>query len=327
MSDLLTILVPCYNAERYLRRCTNSLESLSKDIHIIFVNDGSTDATSRLVNDWIENHPNALLIDKKNGGYPSAINVGLDTCDTKYVMFLGVDDEVVAHGINKIYDILLNNSPDILCFSTTKIYDDELNQMPIKDRITHYSKEGLFEMGLFDFCKENQQDSQILFTRDTSRCFKMSVIADIRYFGKIGVSADGCFSTLVASKAHSFGFINEEGYVWHLHHDSVSAQKKSLYKLIDEVSVWNMYFQNIQKYVPDIRIPKPIISHFLIYKSRVLNLKRNKGKSEIVQYHELGIKRYRAWLLKSHYLSLRSRMALLYPGIWLMLVKILKHNK
>ena len=325
-SKLLTIIVPCYNAERYIKRCTSSLESLSEDINIIFVNDGSTDATGQLLDYWVEDHSNALIVNKENGGYPSAINTGLDNCATKYVMFLGVDDEVIGEGINRIYDVLQNDSPDVLCFSTVKTYDDHLKKERIVDSITQYDNEGYFKVKLFDFYKKHQRDASILFTRDTSRCFKMSVIADMRYFGNIGVSADGCFSTLVASKAHSFVFINEKGYVWHLHQDSISAQKKSLYKLIDEAGVWNRYFQNIQKCFPDIRIPKPIVNHLLCYISVVASLEKCGKEFELISYHKSNIKKYTAWMLKSRYLPLLSKMALLFPSLWLSLVKILKRH-
>ena len=91
-TGLLTIVVPCYNGEAYIRRCTKNLESLQEDISILFVNDGSTDASRQMIEEWIRTRPNAFLITKPNGGYSTAINCALEACGSEYVTFLGVDD-------------------------------------------------------------------------------------------------------------------------------------------------------------------------------------------------------------------------------------------
>ena len=96
-----------------------SLEGVNpNNVSILFINDGSTDLTQELINRWIKTHSNAYLINKENCGYSSAINTGLNNCNTEYVMFLGVDDELVADGINNICAHLIKNKPDILAFST-----------------------------------------------------------------------------------------------------------------------------------------------------------------------------------------------------------------
>lgn len=323
-TKILTIIIPCYNAEKYLERCTRSFSDLQEDISIIFINDGSTDLTRHMIQRWVDTHQNSILINKENGGYSSAINAGLNNCRSEYVMYLGSDDEIVSAGINKICDHLKKHSPDILCFSTDKVYDDVLDQAYIRDSITQYHQEGYYEMSLFDLCKKNKKDAEILFTRDTSRCFRMSIIADLRYFGKTGVSADGCFSSIVASRSHSFEFVNERGYVWHLHKDSVSAQKKNVDKLIDEVEVWERYFQVIQDLFPDRCIPPPIIYHILEYKRAFELLKKTECSFDVVYKHKWCVRRCIKWALKSRFLSIKLRIALLFPSVYLFVKKILK---
>ena len=59
INRLLTIVIPCFNAEKYFTRCVTSLEGINSDmVTILFVNDGSTDSTQFLIDNWRQNHPN-----------------------------------------------------------------------------------------------------------------------------------------------------------------------------------------------------------------------------------------------------------------------------
>lgn len=323
-TGLLTIIVPCFNGEKYIERCTKSLDALDdKEVSILFVNDGSFDSSEQKITNWVANHHNAFLINKENGGYSSAINIGLDNCGSEYVMFLGIDDEVVPSGINEILVCLRDKKPDILVFSTNRVFDDDNCALKEeKEPMTRYSIEGFFEKDIFSLCREIKKDAWILFTRDTSRCFKMKTVSDLRYYGKSGVAADGCFSSLVASRANSFEFRNIEGYLWHLHKDSVSAKRKSVYRLLDEATVWKKFFLTIQKSFPERNIPWPIINHIGAYRHVVFTLK-NDGEYEKAQEHERIIKQFVKWVYKSRYLSFKARVFLLFPGFYSSLAKIL----
>lgn len=315
---LLTIIVPCYNAERYFDRCVLSLEGINKDdVSILFVNDGSTDSTQELIRRWMKKHSNSNLINKQNGGYSSAINTGLDNCKSEYVMFLGVDDELDADGINNICKHLCENKPDILFFSTKKIYDDISGDVIDGeiDSITNYKKTGLYVTDVYSLYENLKKDTWILFSRDTSRCFKVETIGKIRYFGYTGVSADGCFSSMVACQSKSFEFLNDVCYFWHLHNDSVSGRKKTIEKMEEELSVWFEFFTWITNFYPMKTIPDPIISHFFAYK-KIINILKVKGRVEIVSKHEEYTKEFTRQILNKYNISIKSYIKIKYPWIY-----------
>ncbi len=166
MEGYLTIVVPCYNAEKYIERCTSSLEGINEDeVAIIFVNDGSTDSSKTMIEQWSKKHPNASLVNRENGGYSSAINTGLDHCQSEYVMFMGVDDELVSPGINMICKELKRNNPDILAFTTTKKFDDTEDQNKKEiDPATYYENPGIYNMDVYDLFSRLGNDIRILFT-------------------------------------------------------------------------------------------------------------------------------------------------------------------
>lgn len=322
---LLTIIVPCFNAEKYLDRCFSSLEGINdKLVQILFINDGSDDATKELIEEWTKRHNNSILISKKNGGYSSAINKGLDNSDSEYVMVMGVDDELIASGINKICSILQDKQPDILAFSTRKIYDDSQGNIPDQtDNLTVYNKPGYYKKNAFDLFKLIGNESRILYTRDTSRCFKKSVIGNLRYFGSSGVSADGCFSSLVACKSQSFEFVNETCYLWHLHRDSVSGRHRTKKRLIDEAGVWEKYFKELENLMPTTMLPDPTISHIFVYRNIIKEL-YDENEYEIARYHENFNRDITIKLKKSRQISFKSFIKLSFPNVYTNVLKIMK---
>lgn len=322
-TPILTIVIPCYNAEKYLERCLSCLESLACDeVSLLFVNDGSTDSTEEIIKMWVECHKNARLIVKENGGYSTAINAGLDNCTTDYVMFMGVDDEIVPAPLHEICKHLRNNEPDMLAFSTEKVYDEGKIRNEI-DVATQYRNPGYYEMDIFELCKKHNEDIRILFMRDTSRCYKMATIGQHRYLGKTGVSADGCFSAGVALRSKSFEFVNELCYIWHLHSDSVSSQSRPLHKLIEELDVWNNHFLNIKEIILHKRIPEPIINHYFAYR-RLVNKMYELNEASIADFHNKYLIELSRWLIDNTTLSFRARFKLFCPKIYEFILKIIK---
>ena len=91
----LTILVPVYNTEKYIRRCLDSLlvPEVLDDIEIIVVSDGSKDRSTEIAREYVERYPDTIiLIDKENGGHGSTINAGIAAATGKYFRVLDSDD-------------------------------------------------------------------------------------------------------------------------------------------------------------------------------------------------------------------------------------------
>ena len=79
MKDLVSVIVPVYNVEKYLKKCVDSiLNSDYKNIEIILVDDGSKDQSGTICDDYKESYNNIKVIHKKNGGLSSARNAGIE---------------------------------------------------------------------------------------------------------------------------------------------------------------------------------------------------------------------------------------------------------
>ena len=97
MDKILTVVIPTYNMEKYLRKCLDSLIIDDKDLfdklEVLIVNDGSKDSSSAIAHEYQDNYPNVFrVIDKENGGHGSCCNVGLREAQGKYIHFLDSDD-------------------------------------------------------------------------------------------------------------------------------------------------------------------------------------------------------------------------------------------
>ena len=100
MESLVSIIVPIYNAERFLHRCVDSVLSQTvPDFELLLVNDGSSDSSLDICNHYAAKDSRIKVLDKPNGGVSSARNLAIKRASGKYLMFLDADDSLEANAI------------------------------------------------------------------------------------------------------------------------------------------------------------------------------------------------------------------------------------
>lgn len=104
---LITFAVPCYNSAEYMSKCVDSLLVGGDDVEIIIVDDGSTDDTAAIADEYSEKYPNIVrAIHKENGGHGSAINTGLEYATGLYYKVVDSDDWIDADSLKKVLDAI-----------------------------------------------------------------------------------------------------------------------------------------------------------------------------------------------------------------------------
>lgn len=104
---LMTVTVPCYNSEAYMAHAVESLLVGGEDMEIIIVNDGSTDNTERIAQDFAAQYPNIVkVISQKNGGHGEAVNTGLKNAQGIYFKVVDSDDWVNEKALHQVLDQL-----------------------------------------------------------------------------------------------------------------------------------------------------------------------------------------------------------------------------
>lgn len=144
--ELISVIVPVYNVEKYLQKCVDSIINQTyNEMEIILVDDGSTDSSGKICDQYKNKDERIIVIHKKNGGLSSARNSGLDIMKGKYVYFVDSDDFVHKEMLENMYEVINNNQFDIVCCNG-RDYSDFENNFELetdvfnKDKIEVYSK-------------------------------------------------------------------------------------------------------------------------------------------------------------------------------------------
>jgi len=104
---LLTFAVPCYNSAVYMKKCIDSLLYGGEDVEIIIVNDGSSDDTAKIGEEYVKRYPTICrLINKENGGHGSAVNKGIEEATGLFFKVVDSDDWVKESAYKEILDVL-----------------------------------------------------------------------------------------------------------------------------------------------------------------------------------------------------------------------------
>lgn len=114
MAEVVSIIIPAYNAEKYLERCFASIYQSAPDrelFEVVVVNDGSTDNTSACLHQLQEHYLNLKVIDQPNGGVSVARNNGICSANGDYVLFLDADDELVDGALAMVCNYLKDSEP------------------------------------------------------------------------------------------------------------------------------------------------------------------------------------------------------------------------
>ena len=114
MDELISIIVPIYNVEEYLRECLDSIQKQSYlNFECIMVNDGSPDNSSKICEEFVEKDSRFRYFEKENGGVSSARNLGIEHSKGEYITFIDSDDWVDSDYLEVLYTTLLEEGADI----------------------------------------------------------------------------------------------------------------------------------------------------------------------------------------------------------------------
>ena len=107
MGDLISIIIPVYNAEKYLYKCLESVCGQTyQQLEIILVDDGSTDSSGHICDEWAEKDERIGVIHKQNGGVSAARNDGLKASTGAYIGFVDSDDWIDPKMYEKAYEAI-----------------------------------------------------------------------------------------------------------------------------------------------------------------------------------------------------------------------------
>ncbi len=123
---LISVIIPVYNVEKYLRECIDSVLNQSyTSYEVILVDDGSTDSSGEICDEYVEKYNNITVLHKSNGGLSSARNKGFELSKGEYVYFLDSDDYLAPDALGKLIENIKKEKSDLVFFDAHSFADPE----------------------------------------------------------------------------------------------------------------------------------------------------------------------------------------------------------
>lgn len=200
---MISIIIPVYNVEKYIKRCVDSLLNQTyKNIEIILINDGSTDNTIRIIKENYRKNKNIILINQKNSGPAVARNNGIKHAKGKYVMFIDSDDFTDPTYVENYYYAIKNTKYDVVIGGYKRFVENKVT-MKMQLKKGEYSK--------------------YLITAPYCRIIRLSFLNknNIRFLDT-NSSEDIYFNLSIYSKTNNIKIIDDIGYYYFFNKNSIS---------------------------------------------------------------------------------------------------------
>ena len=141
ITNRLSVIVPCYNVQQYLVECLDSLRNQTYDnLEVIMVDDGSTDKTGQIIDDYAKKFNNFRAVHTVNGGLSAARNAGLPLIQGEFLAFIDSDDYLPINAYQLLVESMIKNKADIATgqverFNSSRRYPSKLHQKAVKKTI------------------------------------------------------------------------------------------------------------------------------------------------------------------------------------------------
>ena len=251
--ELISIIVPIYNTDCYLRQCLGSIINQSyKNFEVLLINDGSVDDSAMICKEFAEKDSRIRYFEKENGGVSSARNLGLKNVKGNYITFVDSDDWVEENYLEVLYNALKENEVDISISAHNYFnMDDNLYYLP------SYSEEQLHTL---DIGKVSRDEFLELFPElsslnhdfncAVSKLFKADVVKNLLFDESVNYGEDLDFFFKLYLKVSSVYYVNQPTYIYRQHQSSASNNCLESHA-ISEIRI----YEKILKKITELHIP------------------------------------------------------------------------
>lgn len=222
---LLSVIIPCYQAEKYLRRCLNSVLSQSySDLEVIIVDDGSTDSSMTIIQDFARRDNRIKYFKQINSGVSSARNNGIDNASGDVITFVDSDDIIQPQMYQVLMDLLIKYDADIAQCSYCRDYGDRIKYIGNTDQIYTFESEKIAQSLL---------EAKLIGPGCWNKVFKKTIIGNIRFNSLYKMGEDTLFTFEVFQQAQKAVFIDSCYYVYFSSDSSACTHISSLKRYED----------------------------------------------------------------------------------------------
>ena len=247
-NELISIILPIYNTEKYLHECLDSIINQTyANFEVLLVNDGSTDSSGIICQEYVERDSRFRYFEKDNGGVASARNLGLEHSEGTYITFIDSDDWVEQNYLDVLYTALKENDTDV-AISTYKRFaqdgvfylrsysreDDEFLNLGTRSRDSFL--EILPRLGELDHS----------FYSISSKLIKRKIIGNLLFDEQVSYAEDLNFFFHLYLGVESVVYVRDYTYIYRTH-DASTSQNVNELKALQELEIYKSMFQQIDR--------------------------------------------------------------------------------
>ena len=283
----ISVIIPIYNVEKYLSQCLDSvINQTFKDIEIICINDGSTDNSLQILQQYAHKDKRIKIIDQQNQGLSIARNNGISQACCEYISFIDSDDYIHPKFLETLYEAIIQNNCDIAGCNFQKIQTKE-TPLFITTKIKVYNSALDVLLNKKNFIHFNVWN----------KLYKKEVIQDIRFAENLYYE-DWIFNTQVFAQSNKFAWIPSKLYGYRISNNSIMRSdfnQKKLHDYVKGIEIVAEYFQTRRpqdwKKVKRTRISrtvKMLINSTIRSKNKDLNNQTQKLLKNLYQQNLIG---------------------------------------
>jgi capsular polysaccharide biosynthesis protein cpsJ len=237
MNEKITVIVPVYNVEHYLDKCLDSLINQTyKNLEIIVINDGSTDNSGIICQEYAQKDNRIIYIEKENGGQSEARNMGLNRMTGSYVTFVDSDDWVELDYVEVLYNKLIEYQADI-AVGNYYSYNEQEGIFYFHIFGNSYYEKVYDNVSIFENFYESEHMKNFALICVGGKLYKSDLFRELRFeVGKLG--EDGYLNQKIYLLAEKTIYLNAGLYAYRQREGSSSRSwtEKWMHALVDAMS-------------------------------------------------------------------------------------------
>ncbi|MBC5630269.1 glycosyltransferase family 2 protein [Clostridium sp. NSJ-6] len=334
MNIKVSVIIPVYNCEKYIRECIESLINQNlKECEFIFINDGSTDKSEEIIKEYLYGDERISLINQKNSGVSVARNIGIKKAVGEYIGFVDADDYVENNYFERLYNEAKDDNCHIVICGWKNVFKDNETVFSLPFEKNKVFNKADIEKNIYPFLiKEDSLNSVC------NKIYKRDVLSknNIEFPVGLDLGEDGLFNIKAFTQVNRCKFIDYEGYYYRYVEGSATRNviNKDYFKRainvfnrnIEEYEKWPMDIEEIDR-LKSLKLINTAISLTYVYfvpnKNNTLKdrykyveaMINNSNLNLVINkyYEEIG--NNRGWYEKAIINSIRSKNTL---AIWML---------
>ena len=301
-NELISIIVPVYNVEKYLEKCVNSIVNQTyKNLEIILVDDGATDNSGKLCDELAKIDNRIKVYHKENGGLSDARNYGVERATGDYIGFVDSDDYIDSEMYEELYEAIKKENVDVVECNLKIIYPDRVELFTEQKYYNVYTKQEYLE----EYLKIEK-----IFGSACVRLIKSDIAKKLKFpVGKL--YEDTYYAYDLINVADSYVIMDAPYYNYLMRENSITNAKFNprIFNLIEIVEEFhNTVYENYPG-LEEAADCRRMYAYFSVLNSILLeeNYRDNEYYSEILSY----FKRNYISLLKNKYINRNRKLSVI----------------